>query len=171
MHELTVKTSLLKDNAISISENCFYTDNEYTFLPLLKARTVSKFEKAIYCYRLGRDGQSISLDGVKKHYKDSIVVANKLYAESNKFKNKLVNDLIEYKLELVTDTVYTYYLVIQTEDARKELVLFDAKVKNVYPTIYKISNNVKKIALLRKSKFILYNFIGQKKIREWQQKF
>ena len=67
MHELTIKTELLRNNHISITERCFYTDNEYTFLPLMFAKTVIKFEKPLYCYRLGREGQSVSIEGVKKH--------------------------------------------------------------------------------------------------------
>lgn len=38
MHELTIKTELLRKNNINITEGCFYTDNEYTFLPLMYAK-------------------------------------------------------------------------------------------------------------------------------------
>lgn len=86
MHELTIKTELLRNNHISITERCFYTDNEYTFLPLMFAKTVIKFEKPLYCYRLGREGQSVSIEGVKKHYRDAFSVAEKMYKayEDNK---------------------------------------------------------------------------------------
>ena len=99
MHELTIKTELLRYNGIKITEKCFYTDNEYTFLPLLKAHNFCKFSKPVYCYRLGTDGQSVSLSGVSKHYKDSAIVANVMYkawSNCDSYTKKNINNVAEY---------------------------------------------------------------------------
>ena len=170
MHELTIRTALLKENNVSITEHCFYTDNEFTFLPLLYAKTVVRFGKPIYCYRLGLEGQSVSIEGVKKHYNDAIDVANKMFSQFVLAKKDIVNrvgELMHYKLELISDTVYTYYLVVQTNDAKKDLIAFDKLIKQNYPAIYKISDNVRKIKLLRKSNFLLYKLIGKKILQRW----
>ena len=113
MHELTIKTNLLKENKINITEKCFYTDNEYTFLPLMFAKTVTKYDKPIYCYRLGRNGQSVSIDGVKKHYRDAFIVAKRLYAayKDNRQQIKPISEITQKKICHITDTVYTYCLV------------------------------------------------------------
>ncbi len=43
-------------------EHCLYTDNQWTFRPLLTARTVYAFGRPIYVYNLEREGQSVSAE-------------------------------------------------------------------------------------------------------------
>lgn len=93
---------------------CSCRHNEYTFLPLMFAKTVIKFEKPLYCYRLGREGQSVSIEGVKKHYRDAFSVAEKMYKayEDNKEITGEIDAIAQKKLCYITDTVYTYCLVV-----------------------------------------------------------
>lgn len=72
IHSLCVKTELLKK--ISIQEKCFYTDVEYVFKTALMSKTYHYVPIYVYCYRLGRSGQSVSFSGIKKHYKDHMRV-------------------------------------------------------------------------------------------------
>lgn len=161
MHELTIKTKLLKENKIRITEKCFYTDNEYTFLPLMFAKTVVKYDKALYCYRLGRDGQSVSIEGVKKHYQDAFAVANRLYDayEENKDKIKPISAIVQKKICYITDTVYTYCLVVsQEQEMKRQLKQFDERLKDEYKDIYQITNTIKKVKILRLSNFLMYTY-------------
>ena len=163
MHELTIKTDLLKDNKISITEHCFYTDNEYTFLPLLYAKTVARFAKPIYCYRLGREGQSVSVEGYKKHYKDTIVVAEKLFSQLALTKKESLNEvceIIDCKLVAISDSVYTSHLIVKTKEAKESLFYFDRRLEQKFPRIYRISNKFSKIKWLRKSNFLFFEIIA-----------
>ena len=171
MHELTIKTKLLKENKIRITEKSFYTDNEYTFLPLMYAKTVIKYDNPIYCYRLGRNGQSVSIDGVKKHYQDAFIVASKLYQvyEHNKEKITPISIIAKMKICCITDTVYTYCLVSSSDNKMKEqLKNFDEKLKYEYRDIYQITNVIKKVKLLRMSKFLLYRYVRGKILHKWK---
>ncbi len=167
MHELAIKTSLLKNNNISITENCFYTDNEYTFFPLLYAKTVCRYNKPVYCYRLGRNGQSISLEGVNKHYKDSLAVAEKLFWAYNDKKNDIVSVqmLLKRKICHITDTAYTYHLL---SGNKKEIEKFDKWTKKNFPDIYKMTNSIKKVRLLRITKFHLFNLFRKNILQKWK---
>ena len=171
MHELTIKTELLRYNGIKITEKCFYTDNEYTFLPLLKAHNFCKFSKPVYCYRLGIDGQSVSLSGVSKHYKDSAIVANVMYKAWNScdsYTIKNINNVATRKLIAITDTVYTYYIVSNDQkEAKSNVVNFDRELKKNYRSIYKRTFRVKKIALLRISHFWFYAYVRKKVLNKW----
>lgn len=167
MHELTIKTELLRRIKFKITENCFYTDNEYTFFPLLEAKTVAKFCREVYCYRLGLDGQSVSVNGAKKHYRDTKKVAIALYDKYVSMSNVDVENLIRRKLIDITNAVYTYYLVCGSEDAKKELFCFDKLLRNEYPEIYRLSNKVDKIKLLRLSKFCLFSLVKKKVLVDW----
>lgn len=170
MHELTIKTNLLKENNINITEKCFYTDNEYTFLPLLFAKTVSKYEKPLYCYRLGRSGQSVSIEGAKKHYKDSAVVAKKLYKaySDNKDQCKKIDMILKKKLCYITDTVYTYYIIAAKEDnGKKFLKDFDLNLKQQLNDIYIATYSIKKVKLLRMTNFLTYRIIKNRLCAKW----
>lgn len=171
MHELTIKTELLRNNYISITEKCFYTDNEYTFLPLMFAKTVIKFEKPLYCYRLGREGQSVSIEGVKKHYQDAFLVAEKMYKayEDNREKIGEIDVLVQKKLCYITDTVYTYCLVAsQNQEIKNKLKDFDTQLKKNYNDIYRMTNTIKKVKLLRLSGFLTYAYIRKKVLNKWK---
>ena len=171
MHELTIKTELLRNNYISITEKCFYTDNEYTFLPLMFAKTVIKFEKPLYCYRLGREGQSVSIEGVKNHYQDAFLVAEKMYKayEDNREKIGEIDVLVQKKLCYITDTVYTYCLVAsQNQEIKNKLKDFDTQLKKNYNDIYRMTNTIKKVKLLRLSGFLTYAYIRKKVLNKWK---
>lgn len=170
MHELTIKTKLLKENNISITEKCFYTDNEYTFLPLMFARTVTKYDKPIYCYRLGRDGQSVSIDGVKKHFKDAFTVANKLYKayEDNKERILSINTIAQTKICYITDTVYTYCMIAAKNSTEKNLLKrFDAELKDNLNDIYRFTSSIKKVKVLRATNFLAYEFVKNYILNKW----
>ena len=171
MHELAIKTEILKQNNIVITENCFYTDNEYTFLPLFYAKSLSKYEYPIYCYRLGRDGQSVSLEGVKKHYKDSERVAKKMYKMyiENIQRNSAIKPILEKKLQYITDTVYTYYMISTNhQEGKIFLKQFDEELRRKYQPIYEISGSIKKVLILRKTNFFSYQYIRRKVLEKWK---
>lgn len=171
MHELTIKTELLRNNHISITERCFYTDNEYTFLPLMFAKTVIKFEKPLYCYRLGREGQSVSIEGVKKHYLDAFSVAEKMYKayEDNKEITGDIDAIAQKKLCYITDTVYTYCLVVSpNQEMKNKLKKFDEHLKRDYTDIYRMTNTIKKVKLLRLSGFLTYAYLREEILKKWK---
>ena len=169
MHEMTIRTDLLRTSKIKISEKCFYTDNEYTFLPLLQAITVSKFGSPVYCYRLGREGQSVSLAGVRKHYKDTLVVARKMFENYTKYGLSTVEckkSILETRILKISDIVYGTYAVLEDKRlAQCELKSFDKEIKNKYKEIYELTNKNKKIRFMRMMKFSMLAIKYVEKIR------
>ena len=101
MHELTVKTALLQKNHIEITENCFYTDTEFAFMPLLYAKTLAKFDSVIYCYRVGVEGQSVSLSGRRKHWIDGEKVEKKLIQEYCQYEKELAQNIREALFDIL----------------------------------------------------------------------
>lgn len=90
MHSLAVRTSILQQNRVSITENCFYTDVEYSLKAYKYANTVQYIPLSIYCYRIGYNEQSVSLAGHLKHLDDYEKIA-KLIAEEFFFDPKFKN--------------------------------------------------------------------------------
>lgn len=173
MHELTIKTSMLKENNISISENCFYTDNEYTFMPLSVSNTIARFDKPIYCYRLGVEGQSVSISGIRKHYKDTYVVAKKLYKQYSSLDlesiGKVKKTILYNKILKITDVLYNSYVLLDDSKFSKiKLKDIDLEIKSKYHNIYIMTNKIKKVKLLRTTDFKFYGivkFVSKKKFK------
>ena len=68
MHSLSVKTRLLRQGKVKITEHCFYTDTEFVLKACNQADTVSFLDCPVYFYRRAAQGQSMSLSGFEKHY-------------------------------------------------------------------------------------------------------
>ena len=62
MHTITIKTDILKDNNIKLSEKMFYVDMEYITYLIPYVDTIIYFEKPIYKYRLGTSTQSVNMN-------------------------------------------------------------------------------------------------------------
>lgn len=161
--ELAVKTDMLKEHSVHITEKCFYTDQEFVFQSLLFSESMARFETPVYCYQIGRQGQSISVEGLRKHYKDTMMVANNLYriyslevnpAESEK------NLVLQIKLLKATGLVYKANIVrLDVKDAKDELYQFDLNMKNIYPDIYSMTSKIKTVKLLRLFKFKAFHIV------------
>ena len=70
MHCSCFRTELLQKHDITITEHCFYTDVELVNRPVPYLNSIGIFHKPIYVYRVGREGQSVSKTGIRKHYKE-----------------------------------------------------------------------------------------------------
>lgn len=167
MHGLAIKTELLKKNKIKISEKCFYTDFEYVFYPVLFADTFSIFRLPVYNYLLGREGQSVSLTGEKKHYKDRIKVFMRTadyYEENKKSIVTIKKDFLGKKLANLAGDMYNSILLAVEETKQRDLFEeVDCKIKTQFPTVYEETNRRKSVAFLRRLKF---NFLGRSIVKQ-----
>ena len=169
MHSISVKTSILQKNKVNITEHCFYTDVEFVLKALNNSKTISFFSLPIYYYRLGRDGQSMSISGVRKHYKDHQKMLLGMYdyvyhnASSEAMKKILLRRLIE-----ATMYQYKFYLALETTaEHRKELADFDAKLKEVAPECYDLDYGAP-VRIFRRHNFRFYKPIAL--IKNYQDK-
>lgn len=86
MYALAVRTELVKDS-VTITENCYYTDVEWYLKAAICCKSFVALPVDIYCYRLGREGQSVSVEGYIKHIAEHEYItklAVDLYIENEK---------------------------------------------------------------------------------------
>lgn len=62
MHAVIYRTQLLKDIGLKLPEHCFYVDNLYVYIPLPHVRSIRYFDKDMYRYYIGREGQSVGVE-------------------------------------------------------------------------------------------------------------
>lgn len=163
MHDITVKVDILKKNNISITEHCFYTDVEFVVKSYNCCETMSYYEKPIYYYRVARDGQSMSVSGVKKHYLDH---EKMLFTMIEYYKNNIHDEekkmAVENRLIGACNMQYSFYCILPANKKHKiDFIDFDAKLKK-YPMFYNKVNG-RLISILRKYNFMGYSIISKMK--------
>ena len=165
MHTITVKTSLLQKINIDITEHCFYTDVEFLLKVVNNCESITFFDFPIYYYRLARSGQSMSLEGVRKHYRDH----QKMLLKMLDYFDKNVTD--DYKKEMIGERLlgacnmqYLFYFALKcTKKQKKELIEYDEQLRQEYPEFY-LRLNGHQISLLRKLNFCGYKIIAKQKM-------
>lgn len=62
MHNMTMRTELLRQMNLHLTEGIYYTDTEYCFYPLYHLQTVMYIDLDLYQYDVTRDGQTTQLN-------------------------------------------------------------------------------------------------------------
>lgn len=109
MHTLTYKTDLLKKNNIKLTENCFYVDVQFYAFPMLYVKSAIYLPINVYQYRLEREGQSVSVDGLIKHYDNHLTVLKSIIQFDNtitdekykKYLRRIIKILVMAETELL----------------------------------------------------------------------
>lgn len=133
MHALTFKTELLRQCGLKITEKCFYTDAELVMKPLPYIRDVVKLDANIYMYRIGREGQSISLRSRLKHMDEAVRVnLVKCALIKRVFGNDSISSIKKEYLgtAILHDIAFQYYffLVLNKRESLEALREFDRAV-------------------------------------------
>lgn len=68
MHSMTYRTDLLRRVHLQHLEGICYTDFQYCFLPIDRARTLTIYPLYLYQYYIGREGQSTSLEALRRNF-------------------------------------------------------------------------------------------------------
>ena len=165
MHSVTVRTSILTENNIHITEKCFYTDVEYTLKSYNNSATVSFYPFPIYHYRLARDGQSMSIAGVRKNYRDHVkMLTTMLEYFDNEVKRPLVRENIELRLYVAVLYQYLFFMALKpTKEHRDEMRAFDNMIKEKYPAFYNKDYGIP-VVFLRAHDFKGYGIVSRVKM-------
>lgn len=163
MHEIAIKTERLRGQDQAIAEKCFYTDLEYVFYAIACSNSVARYDKPIYCYKLGIEGQSVSLTGIRKHYSDFPVVARRMFAFYEREKGRFAGCKKDIMNKAICDytyhTYHAYTVLEKPKTVKKELMALDKEIKQSYPNVYALGFNSKLVHLLRKTHFLAYSWI------------
>lgn len=154
---LAYRTELLRSSNYHMSEHCFYTDIEFAYLPMVAVESVDVLKQPLYQYRIGREGQSVSAEGIRRHYKDLINVCIKLV-------NQLVgvdcasSEYIDSCLVKECCTVYKYLCLAGPDvKVKQDLQSFDKSIHHMSPALYSaMAKRSKRVRLLRTTRFAIW---------------
>jgi hypothetical protein len=131
-----------------VLEHCFYTDNEYRTKAMAFANTAYVTNIPVYQYRVGREGQSVDITGLKKHYKDNLSVFRELAVFLSNLPLEANHSLT---LKNVKSVVVYHYNTLILLNLKDEIRSFDNEVKKTNEELYRLNN--KTIMSLRKNSF------------------
>lgn len=166
MHNITIKTQILREHQIRLDEHCFYVDSEYISYPIPYVQTVIFLEDFVYMYRIGRSGQSVSLEQMRRNERNYDKVLQSLC----EFYKKLGKEIPcseqkkSYIASIIARVLAGKYKIVLSAPAsrekRKELQDYDEKIRTNFPDIYTANIN-KAVQVLRKSGYKAYWIVNR----------
>ena len=151
---------MLKDIHYFQPEGILYTDDVWRFTPMQAVKTISLLDKAVYCYRLGREGQSMDRFVMRKSAAHYLKIANHKLDIWEQVKEKLspgAYSFMEDQLILNEGNTLKFGIIYGTL-SNKEMKELDDRMKVLCPEIYDVVAEKKK-----------YHFSSYNQIKHWRK--
>jgi glycosyltransferase involved in cell wall biosynthesis len=160
MHGLTIKTSILRGKIPPLDEHCYYVDMEYVLFPVPYIKTVTFLKDAVYRYRIGLAGQSMSTERMQKNQENYDRVLKRLLAYYEEQKRKGAPDYVLVYLEhtlgrMAASRMKIFLSFPYSKDVGRKMRRFDEELGRKYPKIYDAVQN-KAVLFLRKTNYRTY---------------
>jgi glycosyltransferase involved in cell wall biosynthesis len=155
-HNITYKTALLKQNNISVSEKVFFEDTEFVLFPMRYVNTLYYIPLPLYYYRLDREGQSVSIEGIIKHKADLQQVIKNIFIfyknnKNDKNKKKYYKTRILLSLEFYYKAACTeaWIAAEKKNKNKKENIAFYRDILSIAPSLFLCFISKRKIRILQ----------------------
>ena len=176
MHLLLYRTELLRKCNLKLLEHCFYTDTQYAMYPIIDADKILVTHDPIYIYRKGREEQSVSLTGHRKHYMDHAKVSKNMVEFYNLNEKRLEKNKKEYIFNYtkiyVANSIARFYMVLKpNREHLEEIKRFDEELLKNNKQIYDASGiHSKVVRTLRKNhyNYVIYKILSILKTKKMQ---
>ena len=165
MHNMTIRTALLRKCRQKIDEHCYYIDMEYIIYPIPYVQTICFLKESVYMYRIGRQSQSVGIEKMQQNECDYNRVIYSLLNFYNQLDKEIPCTVAKkhYIARMIARVIAGKMKILlsfpRSRGKKRELVMFDRKIKKEYPEIY--DGNVNgAVCILRKSWYLMYDFIS-----------
>lgn len=165
LHSITVKTSILKNNHIRMTEKCFYEDFEYTFFPIPYFATVKVLDYPIYYYLVGQKSQSVNASNALKNIKMYMRVMKDSLQYFDENEERLDDTRKEYMTNCLCDYIRSMYNIYLHNKCSKtvyrSMLDSDKELQNMSEFFYdKVGKKNSYISFLRKGGYVVYFFLS-----------
>lgn len=142
MHSVAYKRSNLIEISYKQTEGISYTDIEWVFLPLTKVISAYYFNKPLYRYLIGRDGQTMDINIYIKNSSQLLQIVSNFINQYIKYPNNEYKSILQLRILREMTQLYRIY-IIEKFDRIEELIRIDDILKNNCPDIYIKTNDLK----------------------------
>ena len=160
MHEWTIRTAILKEHKIVLSEHSFYVDMQYILFPIPWIKTICILPYFVYQYRLGQESQSVSIKNMQKNREQHKNVMRSLIhfyrLREAKGDNRIVLSYLARGIaKMETNQIQIALSLPIGKQAKKGLIGCEKEIKKNCPMAY-WANEKRSIKLLRNSNYMIY---------------
>lgn len=161
MWAMTFRTKVLRDCGLLLPEHVLYTDALVVSYPLSTAKTMQYYDFSVYCYRVGRGGQSMSKTSIAKHYREMIGLDIRLaeYCAGQK-KNPNYPIIRKRISEYHAGTVHFMLLLPVCRKSLKEIRELDERIRAISADVYRFSENAghtgRLLRIMRRTGYLPY---------------
>ncbi len=79
LHSAIFRTQMLRDCGVVLPKHIFYEDNLFVYTPLPLVQKICYLDQDFYRYLIGREGQSVSEEVMKKRYHHQVQIAETIF--------------------------------------------------------------------------------------------
>ena len=165
MHNVTYKTSILKENSIRL-DNGFYTDLEYLLFPTPYIHTVAFFSQTIYMYRVSLSTQSMNIKSLQKNVQMHRDVLEHLLREYEAYHmsahwNASIGSYYCKRIAATVGTQLSIYLSFKdTKTYKKITKAMVEELKREHDTVYREIMKLKTFQVLVHTGFSSYGIVS-----------
>lgn len=141
IHCITYRLNLLTEIEYTQTEGICYTDNEFTFLPITKAKKIYLTDIVLVNYFIGRNEQSISIESRKKNVGHFLKVLESIMYSSNEMTNINYNHLKPFYIFDLTENVLLLTL-LRTKISKKDIKLLHFCIDYLHQSNYELYNRL-----------------------------
>lgn len=140
MHAVAYRTSMLREMKYRQTEGIFYTDQEWTFMPVSRVKSIWYFPNTLYIYRVGREGQTVDINVWIRHSDQEILGLKKMTRFYDGIVDNISDDLkqfMQYRLHFRVAAIYNHFF-IRSFGAVDDAIIrdFDQFVSQHQPEFY-----------------------------------
>jgi len=158
MHALAIRTELIQSHNIRVKEKCLYRDMEFTARCIEVSNTVMFFDRTIYLYRLGREGQSVSKSSYLKHIDEHADIVYTILSIADSVSGNRQRLLYDLARGACIQQYLIYFYTSNINDMKAKLVEFDQQIQN-YPKFYGSVTLPKHIQAIKRFGFKGYELV------------
>lgn len=156
---LVVRTEVIRSSGLEMPRHTLYTDALFVVHALAASHKVAWFDGAVYCYRVGRDGQSVSPESRVRHAGEfERVVALVLdYVQRVYGVAENAEYLMRRAAQYYKQVIFTLLLLPTSLASRERIISFDEQGRRRYPAIYRLAGSTsRKVRLTRACGYLGY---------------
>lgn len=167
MWALTIKTDKLRESGLLLPEHTLYTDQYFCTIPFAVLHTIQYCDFPVYCYRIGREEQSVSRSSRIRHYKDALNNCKELCLFCEKNRTNVNYTFILYRVVGYYRNALRTIILLDSDKARNLFVGYENTIKNichdVYEQVTKSGKFGKLINIVRKTNYRLFFLLSMMK--------
>lgn len=139
MHNVTYRREVFSRFNYHQTEGISYTDMEWIFAPMARVQSFVYFPIPLYKYLIGREGQTISPEQIKRSISHGLILTNSMLSMYNEIISDVVpgiRDYLYFRMLREVKSLYRSYLAEVPGLKLEELSEFDKRLKAEQPELY-----------------------------------